>query len=541
MLCKNINIKNVSRVNQKLLVKSLVRLNSTTTTSTTKKDKIEDLKNDSLSKNTYRVNENSRYPEDAADATSTILADAIDFQKRIQAKDRVTWWEILEKNNQRKKEGKNIDSLTMDDVKTNKVTEKTRSDSFSFMTLPFKDDLFLRDFYINSPGRLRFGHLFQDLDALAGRVAAKHCLPAEPMNVTASIDRIYVTKKIDEIDKYNFLVVGYVTYTGNSSMEICIKGFAYEENLPKIESIDPSIVEKDSKKCFLSANFTFVARNPATHKAHKINKLLPTSENEWIEFKRAESHNAAKKLRAKTSSLDKVPPTALESKIIHSLYNSSKKLFEVPTNERPNNLSLMKHTKVSATQVQQPQYRNRHGIIFGGYLLRQTFELAYCAAGAFSRSYPRFISLDNTTFKAPVPVGCVLSMDATVCYTEHIHDTSEESVSANMLSSYLKDYDNSANSLSNDSHEFLSVPGTLIQVKVDTKVRSLSDASSFTESGTFVYSFYVPRDVDGFDSPGYSSVIPQSYGEMMDYVEGRRRAYDTAAYAQQLKYSGELE
>ncbi len=57
-------------------------------------------------------------------------------------------------------------------------------------------------------------------------------------------------------------------------------------------------------------------------------------------------------------------------------------------------------------------------------------------------------------------------------------------------------------------------------------------------SGSFVYSFYVPRDASGeFDNPGYCSVVPETYGEMMDYVEGRRRAYDTAAYAQQLKLS----
>lgn len=529
MLSKASNINKLSRFNS-LLLRSSIRLNSSATTKP-----VPDIKN------TYRVNDNSNFPEDAADATSTILADAIDFQKRIQAKDRVTWWEILEKKSQRKKEGKEIDSLTIDDVKTTKIVEKTRGDSFSFITLPFKDDLFLRDFYINSPGRLRFGHLFQDLDALAGRVAAKHCFPAEPMNVTASIDRIYVTKKIDEIDKYNFLIVGYVTYTGNSSMEICIKGFAYEDNLPKSDSIDPTIVEKDSKNCFLSANFTFVARNPATHKAHKINKFLPSTEFEWVEYKRAESHNAAKKLRAKTSSLDKVPPTAVESKMIHSLYQSSKKLKDLPPSERPENVILMKNTRQTATQVQQPQYRNRHGIIFGGYLLRQTFELAYCAAGAFSRSYPRFISLDNTTFKAPVPVGSVLSMSAEICYTEHIHDPLEDSESANTLSTILKDFDTTANELSSDPREYLSTPGTLIQVQVDTKVSSLSGGSKFTESGTFVYSFYVPRDVDGYDSPGYSSVIPESYGEMMDYVEGKRRAYDTAAYAQQLKINGELD
>lgn len=504
---------------------SLAKLNNSIRFNSTKKEI-----------NPYKVDDKLN-----ADATSTVLADAIDFQKRIQPRDRITWWEILQKQAQRKKEGKNIDSLTLDDVKTTKITEKTRADSFSFITLPFKDDLFLRDFYINAPGRLRFGHLFQDLDSLAGRVAAKHCAPAEPMNVTASIDRIYVTKKIDEINKYNFLIVGYVTYTGNSSMEICIRGFSYEENLPKNEDIDPSIITKDASKCFLAANFTFVARNPVTHKAHKINKILPTNELEWIDFKRAESHNAAKKLRAKTSSLDKVPPTADESKMIHSLYHSSQNLFKIPRSDRPVNLSLMRKTRLTATQVQQPQYRNKNGIIFGGYLLRQTFELAYCAAGAFSRSYPRFISLDNTTFKAPVPVGSVLSMTAEVCYTEHVHEENEDSTSSKVLAELLKDYDTSANSMSKDTHEFLSVPGTLIQVKVDTSVRAIKDALSSTETGTFVYSFYVPRDVEGYDVPGYSSVIPQSYGEMMDYVEGRRRAYDTAAYAQQLKYSGDME
>lgn len=491
--------------------------------------------------NTYRVNDESNFPEDAADAASTILAEAHDFQNRIRGKHRVTWWEILQKQERRKKAGVLIDSLTLDNVNTAKVIEKTRGDSFSYLELPFKNDLFLRDFYINAPGRLRFGHLFQDLDALAGRVAAKHCKPAETMNVTASIDRIYVTKKIDEIHKYNFLIVGYVAYTGNSSMEIVIKGFAYENDLPNTKDITPMIVENDADKCFLSANFTFVARNPATHKAHKINRLLPTSESEWIEYRRAESHNVAKKLRAKTSSLDKVPPTAEESKMIHSLYNSTKLIAKIPREQRPKNIQLMKDTKISASQIQQPQYRNRHGVIFGGYLLRQTFELAYCTAGAFSRSYPRFISLDNTTFKAPVPVGCVLTMDAEVCYTEHLHAPNEDSESAKALSNLLQDYDTAANKLSSDKREYLSVPGTLIQVQVNTKVRSVENTSKFIESGTFVYSFYVPRDVDGDDSPGFSSVIPQSYAEMIDYVEGRRRAFETAAYAEQLKLFGQMD
>lgn len=466
------------------------------------------------------------------DSTATVMSDRVDFLKPSSVKNtkRLTWWEILEKQAQRNKEGKQFESLTLDDVKTTDILEKTRVDSFSVFKLPFKDDLELRDFYINAPGRLRFGHLFQDLDSLAGRVAHQHCLPAEPMNVTASIDRIYVKKRVEEIDKYNFLFVGYVTYTGNSSMEICIKGFAYEDELP--QNVTPQIVETDKEKAFLSANFTFVARNPATRKSHKINKILPTTEAEWVDFKRAVSHNAAKKLRAKTSDLEKVPPTESESKIIHTLYGASKKLL---LEEKPKNVSLMQETKLSAAQIQQPQYRNKNGIIFGGYLLRQTFELAYCSAGAFSRSFPRFVSLDNTTFTAPVPVGSVLHMDSEVCYTEHIHEFDEYAESANIVKTFIPDFDPAANEISNDLGDIISVPGTLIQVKVNTKVRNLNESNKYTPTGKFVYSFFVPRDSDGFDSPGYSSVVPESYQEMIDYVEGKRRALDTASYAKLLK------
>lgn len=91
-----------------------------------------------------------------------------------------------------------------------------------------------------------------------------------------------------------------------------------------------------------------------------------------------------------------------------------------------------------------------------------------------------------------------------------------------------------ANQISHDSSEFLSRPGTIIQVKVDTKIRNL-DSVEAIESGSFIYSFFVPRDTEGVrDKPGYCSVVPQTYEEMMLYIEGRRRAFDTAEYAKAL-------
>ncbi|AOA61910.1 hypothetical protein PP7435_CHR2-0578 [Komagataella phaffii CBS 7435] len=476
----------------------------------------------------------SKDAAEQADATATILADSLDFQKRIRpsesAPNKLTWLDALNEKKRQLSEGKTISSFAYQSTKTTAVGEKTRSESFSYLTLPFKDDVWLRDSYINAAGRLRVGQLFQDLDALAGRIAYRHCAPAEPVNVTASVDRIYIVKKVDDIENYNFVLTGVVTWTGRSSMEISVKGYAFPGDYPS--EIKETNLSDDA--VFLKADFTFVARNPETHKSFPINHLLPTNEREWLDFRRAESHNAQKKLRAKLETLDKVPPTQQESNLIHNLYIASKAVAKLDP-EQSSKLIFMKDSQVSSTLFMQPQYRNRHSyMIFGGYLLRQTFELAYCAAGAFSCAPPRFVSLDSTTFKAPVPVGAVLFMNARVCYTEHIKEEGEGD-SIPVLASLLKAYElPPANQISHDSSEFLSRPGTIIQVKVDTKIRNL-DSVEAIESGSFIYSFFVPRDTEGVrDKPGYCSVVPQTYEEMMLYIEGRRRAFDTAEYAKAL-------
>lgn len=197
-------------------------------------------------------------PAEAADAAATILAELRD--KQINP-NKVTWIDALKEREKLRAEGKTIDSFSYVDPKTTVVGEKTRSDSFSFLLLPFKDDKWLCDAYINAFGRLRVAQLFQDLDALAGRIAYRHCSPAEPVNVTASVDRVYMVKKVDEINNYNFVLAGSVTWTGRSSMEITVKGYAFEDAVPEITNEESLPAEN----VFLAANFTFVARNPLTH------------------------------------------------------------------------------------------------------------------------------------------------------------------------------------------------------------------------------------------------------------------------------------
>ena len=335
---------------------------------------------------------------------------------------------------------------------------------------------------------------------------------------------------------------GSVVWTGRSSMEIAIKATAIKGDLPT-EITEESLANEDT---FLTAAFTFVARNPETHKSLAVNKLLPLNEKEWMDFRRAESYNAAKKLRAASESLETNPPTAQESQIIHNMWAASKQLSKL--SQKPLNVMFMKDTNAKSTMFMQPQYRNRHSyMIFGGYLMRQTFELAYCAAASFSHAFPRFIALDSTHFKAPVPVGSILHMDATVVHTEHLYDRSSKPKIASASDKALDGntvfhFDASpANELSTNKNALMSKPGTVIQVKVDTVVQELASEKK-TSSGSFIFSFYVHRDADSktANQPGFATVVPETYSEMIEYISARRRAVDTANYAKGLMRTSKL-
>lgn len=484
---------------------------------------------------------------EAPDAAATIQTDSVNQSIRLQSSSKkATWKQALEERQKQLAKGKILDSFSYTTPGTSKVEEKKRSDSFSFLLLPFKEDKWLLDSYINAFSRLRMGQLFQDLDALAGTIAYKHCSPAEPMIVTASVDRICMIKRIDEISKYNLMISGSVVWVGRSSMEIKIKASYSEHSFPPESEIDESFVKDEF--VFLSADFTFVARNPETHKSFPINKLLPLNEKEWIDFTRAESHNAAKKLRASKELLTVNPPTEPESALMHNLWKASSKLDDYvrKTGNQPKNLATMDSTVLKSVMFMQPQYRNRHSyMIFGGYLMKQAFELAYCNSAAFSHAPPRFLSLDATSFTAPVPVGSVLYLSSRVVYTEHIHENSGTEESGAELPEELKDFfqyygSESYKPASKSPNKLLAKPGTVIQVKVDTSVRSLNH-DKYVKTGSFVFSFFVPKysykneylgigqhSAQNEIKHGYYAVVPESYTDMISFIEGKRRAKETA-------------
>lgn len=160
----------------------------------------------------------------------------------------------------------------------------------------------------------------------------------------------------------------------------------------------------------------------------------------------------------------------------------------------------MDATRLQTASIMQPQYRNRHHfMIFGGFLLKQTFELAFCCAASFSHARPTFVSLDPSTFINPVPVGSVLYLTATVVYTDPpLVGAPGEATSEG------------------DGRDY-----TRIQVRVDGKVRDVEHGVT-KPTGQFNYTFTVDRDL---------RVVPRTYQEFMMYVDARRRMQRVEAAA----------
>lgn len=328
--------------------------------------------------------------------------------------------------------------------------------------LPLVQDPWLLDTYINANGQLRLGTLFMDLDALAGMVAYNHTGDSV-MTVTAAADRIQIRNALNEI--CDLELSGQVTFaTGRSSMEVSLQ-------VAKVPAKGATAQPED---ILLTSAFTMVSLDPTTKKPVAIPPLQVDTPEEQHLFDLGQKHYEAKKAMAKTA-LRKVIPNEEESQLIHDMWLRG-------LGAQPANTVGMASTRSQASQIMQPQYRNRHNfMIFGGYLLKQTFELAFCCAAAFSHARPVFLSLDPSTFENSVPVGSVLSLTARVAYTEPAGTNGEQ---------------------------------TRVQVRVDSRVRNV-EHREVKDAGQFNYTFLVDGEI---------RVMPQSYSEFMVWTEARRRA-----------------
>lgn len=284
-------------------------------------------------------------------------------------------------------------------------------DSYDHAIIPLGSDVKLRDRYLTHLGGVRIGRLLEDMDVFAVHLVFKHALnPRKPANsdqspfsiVTALVDRIYVRGKI--LPDEDIRISGHVTWVGRSSAE--------------------STLHLEQKRDgqwhrVTEASFVMVARDPLNRGSAVLNPLTLETPEEKKLFEQGERNKLARKSSAKDS-LFKNPPSEEEKMLIHDFFIKTvdHSALSFKARIKPENSVWMEDAKLKNLLICQPENRNRFNKIFGGFIMRQAFELAWANAFVFSKERPRILFMDDISFEAPVEVGSLLYFNSQICYTQ---------------------------------------------------------------------------------------------------------------------------
>ena len=399
------------------------------------------------------------------------------------------------------------------------LESRTLATSLSQLVVPLADDPALFAGYVSIFGHIRRGVLMEDMDAFAGLVSYKHVAgmcstdaaiapPPEdvPILVTASCDSMRMHAEPDHVEaRQNLQMVGAVTHVGRSSMNV---------------EIDVATVAK-VPTAILSASFTFVARDKKTGRSVQVPRLHALTE-EQIRLRDAGAEKAARRREARQDSLLRTPPTSEELAIIHKLFlrsssgggggysNGNSGSGNGSDDGRHNTLGLANTTTAAAATVNardtervstflcQPQVKNAHGKVFGGYLMRKAFELAWTTVHTNSGGrVPRLLATEDIFFVAPVEIGSIVELTARMVYAAGC-DSDAPRVSCTVRADVI--------SPKSGARETTNTFEFVFELSGYDMRQGSSDSSSLTPPPTPV-----------------PEVLPSTYEEAMQYLMARRR------------------
>lgn len=142
-----------------------------------------------------------------------------------------------------------------------------------------------------------------------------------------------------------------------------------------------------------------MARDSKTGKSATINQITPETEKEKLLWKEAEERNRFRKERRVQQK--KEIEHEKEAERLNALLAEGRVFIDMPALADRDSI-LIQDTCLQNSLVCMPQQRNTHGRIFGGFLMRRAFELAFATAYAFAGSAPLFLEVDHVDFLKPV-------------------------------------------------------------------------------------------------------------------------------------------
>jgi acyl-coenzyme A thioesterase 9 len=276
--------------------------------------------------------------------------------------------------------------------------------------------------------------------------------------VTALVDRIDIKRKI--LVESDIKISGHVTWVGRSSAESTLELHQHIDG--KWEKVTEAV-------------FVLVARDPTNKGSAFINPLQVVGEEELVIYNKG-IENQNRRQTMKNISLFSHPPSEDEKTLIHDFFIKTvdHKAMSFKARILPENSMWMEDAKLKNLLICQPENRNRFNKIFGGFIMRQAFELAWANAYVYGKARPFCMYMDDIWFRAPVEIGSLLYFNSQVCYTQD----------------------------------------QFMQVRVSAEILS-PETGSMSVTNVFQYTFKMKEKTP-------PQVIPKTYHEAMMWLQGRR-------------------
>merc|ERR1712241_506478 len=217
------------------------------------------------------------------------------------------------------------------------------------------------------------------------------------------------------------------------------------------------------------------ARDPLNRGAAFINPLELVTEEEKMLFQKGEM-NKKRRYEISQETLFKAIPGEEEQALVHDFFMKTvdHKQMSFKARIKPENTVWFEDAKLKNLIVCQPEHRNRTNKIFGGFIMRQAFELAWANAYVYGKARPFCMYMDDIWFRAPVEIGSLLYFNSQVCYTQD----------------------------------------QFMQVRVSAEILS-PETGSMSVTNVFQYTFKMKEKTP-------PQVIPKTYHEAMMWLQGRR-------------------
>jgi len=345
-------------------------------------------------------------------------------------------------------------------------------DSFDSAIIPLGSDPKYRDKFLTHHGEVRIGRLLEIMDIFAVNLVFKYVLNPKqesggqsPISiVTALVDKIDIVKREIRSD-CDIRISGHVTWVGTSSVETTLHLHQ------KVDNDWLKVTE---------AVFVMVARCPLNRGKAVVNPLEVVSEEEKAIFDIGQENSNRRKI-LKNESLFSGPPTEEEKKLIHDFFIKTvdHKAMSFKARIKPENSVWFEDAELKKVLICQPDNRNRFNKIFGGFIMRQAFELAWANVYLFGQARPLCHYMGDIMFKEPVEIGSLLQFNSQICYT------------------------------TNES----------IQTRVSAEILN-PETGDMKLTNVFRYTFQLKNKLP-------RQIIPKTYHEAMMYLEGRRHYENT--------------